>query len=583
MRRFPLLLAGLLLAASAAAARAAESYAILAHTQRIQGDVPAGYPIRLEFPLPAGSEPRITLTLSGGTPLKPVSLGTARLYIKKDGDEITEITLPQGEFFNTTFSKGNPTMTFRGWTATEGGRYQLVITTNAKVTAHAKGRLVVVRPTKITYTGDETTTTPIQVPLGQYDVSSVVVTRLSGTAPKVGSYRLPSGFASTPGQQMTRRGSTSNGMYAADLGVYEYTIGYQAVPAAGRWRAVVRIKPFKGGTPATLRVQNSPGVPISVLNVDRSLVPTFASGGSGVGVATDGNFTVLVTSEVGGVLQGQAYDLDLAPSLQFPPNALPLTGPTDFTAGQTLSGHRLMFMGGSYFAAFSTASGNELSILRLRTDLVRTGFSQVVTTSPDPTTDFFLTGNGTKVSVGIFHAPDSHNVTVLDPADFGIRQSFAIGGGAYPQKNGAGAAWRANDAVFELWTPDSLDYHLPSDLHRVLYDANWSPTTNDAKLVADIPDMETMPTAVVVDTGRTNSTIVHYVVADNPPLPGAAAGTGKIHRRVFDAAGVEYPDSHVVLNRASCNRPTATLLGNYLYLGFETPSGPMVERYQILR
>jgi hypothetical protein len=579
MRRFPLLLVGLLLAASAVAARAAESYAILAHTQRIQGDVPAGYPVRLEFPLPAGSEPRITLTLTGGTPLKPVSLGTARLY----GPDGNEITLPQGEFFNTTFSKGNPTLTFRGWTATESGNHQLVVTTNARITAHAKGRLLVVRPTKVVYNGDETTTTPMQVSLEPRDITSVVVTRLSGTAPKVGSYRLPSGFSSTPGQKMTKQGSTSNGLFAVDFGVYEYTIGYQAVPAAGRWKAVLRIKPFKGGTPATLRVRNSPGVPISVLTVDRSLVPTFAAGGTGVGVATDGNFTVLVTSEVGGVLTGQAYDLDLAPSLQFPPNAIPLTNASDFTAGETLSGHRLMFMAGSYFAAFSTTSGNELSILRLRTDFLRTGYSQVVTSSPDPTTDFFLTGNGTKVSVGIFHAPDSHNVTVLDAADFGIRTNVAIGGGAYPQKNGAGAVWRANDSVFELWTPDSLDYHLPSDLHRVLYDANWSPTTPDAKLVSDVPDMETMPTAVVVDAGRTDATIVHYVVADNPPLPGAAPGTGRIHRRLFDAAGDEIPDSHVILPRASCNRPTSTLLGNFLYLGFETPSGPMVERYQILR
>jgi hypothetical protein len=578
MRRLTTLLAALLLAAFAvASAHAAESYAILANTQKIQGDVPAGFPIRLEFPLPAGAEPRITITLTGSTPIKPVSIASAKLY----GPDGQEITLPQGTFFNTKYSKGNPTLTFRGWAATASGNHQFVITTNAQVVLHASGRLLVVRPTKIAYSGDETTTTPIEVPLEPRDVSSVVVTRVSGTAPKVASYRLPSGFSSTPGQKMTKRGSTSNALFAAEFGVYQYTIGYQAAPAAGKWKAVLKITPFKGGTPATLQVRNSPGIPISILNVDRSLVPTFAAGGTGVGVATDGNVTVLVTSEVGGVLQGQAYDLDLAPSLLLP-NVVSLTGPNDFTQGETLSGHRLMFMGGSYFAAYSTASGAELSILRVRTDLIRVGFAQVVTSSPDPTTDFFLTGNGTKVSVGIFHPPDAHNVTVLEPTDFGIRTNYAIGGGAYPQKNGAGAAWRAADAVFELWTPDSLDYRLPSDLHRVLYDAAWSPTTPDAKLVADVPDMETMPTAVVVDNGRTNATIVHYVVADNPPA-GGPAGSGKIHRRIFDAAGVEIPGSHVILPRASCNRPTATLLGNSLYLGFETPSGPMVERYQVLR
>jgi hypothetical protein len=578
MSRLKILVAGLVVAVSAAAASAAESYAILANSQKIQGDVPAGYPIRLEFPLPAGAEPRITLTLSGGTPIRPVSISGAKLY----GPDGQEIVLPQGHFFDTTFSKGNPTLTFRGWTATDSGNHQIVITTNAQVTSHAKGRLVVVRPTKVTYTGDETTTAPIEVPLEPNDITNVVVTRLSGTAPKVASYTLPSGETSVPYQKMTKRGSTSNALYAIEFGVYQYTIGYQATPAAGRWRATLHIKPFKGGTPAMLRVRNSPGIPISILTVDRSVVPTFAAGGTGVGVATDGNFTVLVTSEVGGVLQAQAYDLDLVPSLLLP-NVTPLTGSADFTPGQTLSGHRLMFMSGSYYAAFSTASASELSIVRVRTDLVRTGYAQVVSASADPTTDFFLTGDGSKVSVGIFHPPDAHNVTVLDSSDFGVRTNYAIGGGSYPQKNGAGAAWRVADAVFELWTPDSLDYHGPSDLHRVLYNATWSPQTPDAKPIADIPDVETMPTAVVVDNGRTNATIVHYVVADDPPLPGAAPGTGHVHRRLFDSTGAEIPGSHTDLGRASCNRPAATLLGNSLYLGFETPSGPMVERYQILR
>ena len=578
MRRFASLLAVLLVAASVSDARAAESYAILAHKQRIQGDVPAGYPIRLRFPLPAGSEPRVTLTLTGGSVTRPISISGAKLYFDDQ-----EVVLPQGEFFNTTFDKGNPTLTFKGWTATASGYYDFVITTNSQITSHAKGRLTVVRPTKITYTGDETTiATPIEVALEERDGTSVVVTRLSGTAPKVASYQRPTGAPFVPGQKLTKRGSTTNAQPAFEFGVYRYTIGYQTTPAAGRWKAVLRITPFTGGTPATLVVRNTPGVPISVLGVDRSVTPTFAAGGAGVGVATDGNFTVLVTSEVGGVLQGQAYDLDLVTSTLLP-NVVSLTGTSDFTPGETLAGHRLMFMSGSYFAAFSTASGAELSILRLRTDFVRAGFAQVVTSSPDPTTDFFMTGDGSKVSIGIFHPPDAHTVTVMDATDFGVRSTYPIGGGAYPQKNGAGAAWRATDGVFELWTPDNLDYHLPSDLHRVLYSAAWSPTTSDAKLVSDVPDMETMPTSVVVDATRTKATIVHYVVADSPPPSGAAPGSGQIHRRIFDAAGVEIPGSHVVLKRASCNRPTTTLFGNFLYLGFETPSGPMVERYQLLR
>ena len=58
----------------------------------------------------------------------------------------------------------------------------------------AKGRLVVKRPLSIPIAGDETAA-PIKVPLQPGDVSSVTVKRVSGSAPKVIQYKLPSGIA----------------------------------------------------------------------------------------------------------------------------------------------------------------------------------------------------------------------------------------------------------------------------------------------------------------------------------------------------------------------------------------------------
>lgn len=573
MRQLTGLIAALVLAVVAVAARASELYALVADGQKIQGDAVAGEPIRIEFPLAAGSEPRIKIALIGSLANQPISFSEARLL----GPDGQEIFLPPGQFFRETHMLGRDTLALSDWVAQTSGNHQLYIRTNARLTTRVKGKIAIARPTRIKLVGDETSA-PLSVALQPGDVTRLTVKRVSGTSPKIGSYRQPSGTTSTPGQKIGDKGSKSNALLATQFGVYEYTVGYQEVPLAGTWRATLRIQPYQGGFPATLRLRNSPGVPLSVRNADRQLQPTFAT--NAIGVASDGN-NVTVTGEQGGVLTGQVLDKDLQliPAL---PNQVALTTASDFSPTETLNGHRVMFMGTFYFLAFSTTSGKELSLARLRTDLVRDGFTQIVSASSDPTTDFFLTGDTSRVSVGVFRPTDGHTVHLLNATDFGIRSTVLIGGAQYPQMNGSGAAWRAGDNVFELWSPTTLAYQGPSDLHRVLYNAAWSPTTTDAKPVAELGVTETMPTAVLVDP-QTKATIIHYVVPENPPSTGATAGFGRIHRRVFDQSGVEVPDSHVILPRALCNRPVSALLVNWIYLAYQTDAGPVVERYPILR
>jgi hypothetical protein len=574
MRLIPGLLSALALVVAASAADAAELYALVADSQEIQGDAIAGEPIRIEFPLAAGSEPRIRLALIGSLANQPISFSEARL-IGPDGQEIF---LPPGEFFRETHTLGRDTIALSNWVAQTSGRHQLYIHTNARLTTRVKGKIKIARPKKFKLVGDENSP-PIAVSLAERDSTRLTVTRVSGTAPKIASFRKPTGVTTTPGQQINAKGSKSVALSAELLsGVFEYAIGYQAEPAAGQWRATLRITPFKGGFPATLVLRNSPGVPLSVRTADRLLLPTFAT--TAVGVASDG-LNVMVTGEQAGVLSGQVFDRDLQQS-PILPNPFALTTATDFSPTETLSGHRVMYMGTFYYVAFSTTSGKELSLTRVRTDLVRDGFTQVVSASADPTADFFLTGNGPQVSVGVFHPPDGHTVHLLSATDFGIRSTVSIGGAQFPQMNGSGAAWRASDSVFELWSPTTLAYQGPSDLHRVLYNAAWSPTTTDAKPVDEIGVTETMPTAVTIDP-QSKATILHYVVPQNPPVSGATTGYGRIHRRVFDESGVEVPDSHTILPRTLCNRPVSTLLGNSVYLAYQTDTGTVVERYPLLR
>src|SRR5262245_29309355 len=96
----------------AVAARASEVFATLADGQRIQGSVPPGEDIRLRFPLTAGAEPRITLTLLGSRKFIPISFTSAKV-IGPDGNEIA---VPPADYLDL-HSTGRDTLRLRGWHA----------------------------------------------------------------------------------------------------------------------------------------------------------------------------------------------------------------------------------------------------------------------------------------------------------------------------------------------------------------------------------------------------------------------------------------------------------------------------------
>ncbi len=589
-RRFlPFAALGLVLAA-ATAARAAELYAPVVDGQRILGNLPPGENVRLEFPLAAGSEPHIAVTLGTSKGMPPISFRNFKV-IDPDGDEVAEAV----PFFGTIYGSGRNTLTLNfglprsqpGWRAAKSGRYQFFFGTNVNPASGAPspltGTIKVVRPTKIVVTGDETSG-PIQVALQPNDRSRLSVRRVSGTAPLVASYRLPDGTLLVPPylhETKNRKGATSDLLTVVQYGVHEYAVGYQGEPATGAWKATVRIKPFRRNVPPNIVqavLRNSPGIPLSVRAEDRTYNVTF--GTQGIGIATN-TYTVLVTSEQNGELRGIVLDRDLVP-LTLPPTYVVLANAADFTT-PPLSGHRLLFSAGYYFAAFGNASGSEVALRRYRgTDLGFDGFSSIVGNAATSVADFFLVSDGATVSVGVPTASAGHTVYSLPATAFGTRSTYSIGDALHPQSAGSGVVWRPLDSVYELWTPDTLDWHGPSDLHRQYFDSAWSTSVPDETPVAG-SETETMPTAVSVYQGDgpgKGVTILHYIVPDSPPV--GPAGSGTLHRRLFDASGVEIPGSHAVLTGGARNRPTSFILGDSIYVGVEPSTGPVVHRYALL-
>jgi hypothetical protein len=249
----------------------------------------------------------------------------------------------------------------------------------------------------------------------------------------------------------------------------------------------------------------------------------------------------------------------------------------DVAPGETLSGLRVLATGGYHYLGISTASGRSLVLKKVNPNRTIASSARIAENSNDSTRDFFLATDGIHVSVGRFLPPDGHVVTLVDAGTMTpSATTYAIGGVAAPHVQGAGAAWRAADGLFEFWAPSSLDPLGDSDLHFLRYDATWSQSSADQTPVDGAGVNEYLPTAVSVDDAS-GAMVVHYVVPEYPYEEGA------IHRRVFDATGLEIPDSHEVLPGARRTRPTTIIDGNHLFLASEGPNGPTVERYRLLR
>ena len=555
----------------------AESTATFANGQKLAGTVPPDEVIRLRFPVPKDGEPRLNFSLKGSN--IPVSFNRSDIY-DPDGNLIPDTSR---FFLGTRVRPRKSTLKLRDFVAPKSGMYTLVIETNAAripgiVELVVSGRLKVKRPTKIRLRRDETEPV-IGVGLATGERVSVKVKRVTGDLPQIDRYTSPLGSVAFPitESRRTKKGSVSRTFTAVANDVHTFTIGYRDGGVSGAFDAVVKITPFRGGTAAQMRLANAPGIPLSVRGIDRSTTLTFGTGAPGI--SYDGSFFLLTARRTGPGqpdIAGRFFDRDLLeqPGTQVP---ISIVGPADMQPGAQVGGHRSVFMAGHHVTAWWTVDGRNAGLERRRTDMTRANFVELFTAAANPVVDPFLTSDGTRLSFGVFEPPSGHLVYLRD-ADLTRVAEVAIGGGALAHGNGAGAAFHDDDDApfFDLWAPESNTFGQASDLHRQRYSPTWQSLGPETRPVADPQVQESMSTAVVLDP-VTEATIVHYVV------PEAASGAGRVRRVIFDAAGVEVPGSRTILAGSGRNRPTAVIVGAYLYLGVETAGAPVIERFPLLR
>ena len=555
----------------------ADVEATVLNGQKIIGSVFAGEDIRVHMPMAAGTEGKLKLTVSGSNVPVSFSSGVTQIF-DPDG-----LVVPVDEnlvFGPQLISKRRSTFRIKLLRAQKTGTYTLVLKTNTRVTLNATGKWKVTREKTVKFEGDENSGNVV-VDLQQGSAVRIRLKTVSGDPPRVARFVTPSGSGFAPTQKLNKKGALTSVLQAAVTGTFQVDVGYQFPGVAGSYTGKLKFKTVKGLGTSQLRRRNPPGIVLSVLPSERSTNVDF--GDTGIGVANPGNGLITLTSERGGRLFARAYDDQLRPIVGRP-NAVPVVQQSDLQPGATLQGHRLTTISSGHVAVFTTASGSEVGLVLFNQAFQVTGIRQFTVSASPSAKEPFLTRNkaGDGIFLGLPASPVGHTVFEMD-GQLQDLANYSIGIGGLAHRNGAAAQWNPSTQVFELWAPDSTTPGAASDLHRQVYSQVWDPTGADVTPIADPTVQETMVSALSIDPS-TGASVVHYVVVRN-----TTSGTGEIHRRIYDAQGVEVPGSHAVLLDPSqkpitgLNRPTSIIVLNRLFLGFETPTGPQVLRFPLLR
>ncbi len=557
----------------------AESTAFLVNGQRISGVVPKGEVIRLRFRAAAGTEPRLTFSLAGS---KTAPLSFLNLQIvDPDGAVVPDTS----QFFEgTRLRLGKSKLKLRGFVAQKTGDYTLITDTNSArlpnlVELIASGKFKLKRPKRAKTTITEADLS-LDVALLFRDQVIVKVKTEDGGIPVITRFVSPSQEFRFPAteRRTNKKGAVSQKFRSIEDDDHTFEFGYREGQTTGTFVATVKVNMFTIRTTAFLKIENAPGIPLSVRPADRFRAIDWGTGAPGLAYDAGTNSILVSALYLGGgapQISGRLYDRDL---FEQPgtPQPVSFVGPADMQPGEVLGTHRMVANDVNYYIAWATQSGLFAGFSRIRkSDLGREGFLEAIANATTPIRDHFLVTNGLTVSLGVFRSPDGHDVHVYEP-DLTSIFTTGIGTLAFSHANGAGAAWNPATEQYELWAPDALGFGNPSDLNRQFYSEFWQVQGSNEKPIADPGETETMSSAVSIDLSS-GVTVVHHVI------PAGASGAGNVVRSLFDDAGDLVLGSDVTLPTSGLNRPTSIIVGNFLYVGYESASGPAVERFPFLR
>src|SRR3989339_1264932 len=242
---------------------------------------------------------------------------------------------------------------------------------------------------------------------------------------------------------------------------------------------------------------------------------------------------IVVSSESGGAIKIGKFDLSLN---EVTSHATTVADTADTASNDSIADHKHIFQNGYHYLVFSTAGGGQggyLYLLKLDTDLNRSGITTVVSSDP-PTNDMLLVGDGTYIYAGKFLPGTGHKIYKYD-SNLTNHGTYTIGGGTNTHANGAAAVY-TNDQ-FHLVAPFTLAPGLNDEFYRIIFDSNWNVVQNKKSILPD-KGMLSIVSALSVES-NSQEFIIHY---------GRGSGDtgGPIYRATYDSSWNPLSNTEVI-------------------------------------
>src|SRR3990167_4259772 len=274
---------------------------------------------------------------------------------------------------------------------------------------------------------------------------------------------------------------------------------------------------------------------------------------------------LVVSSESGGSIKVGKFGL----SLNQVGSTKTVADSSDTANNDTIADHKHIFQNGYHYLVFSTAGGGQggyLYLLKLDTDLNRSGITTVVSSDP-PTNDMLLVGDGTYIYAGKFLPGTGHKIYKYD-SNLTNHGTYTIGGGTNTHANGAAAVY-TNDQ-FHLVAPFTLAPGLNDEFYRIIFDSNWNVVQNKKSILPD-KGMLSIVSALSVES-NSQEFIIHYG-------RGSSDAGGPLYRATYDSNWDSLSNTQVI--DGTWTRPHSVIVNDTLYVGYDGSSSVQLSSFTI--
>src|SRR3972149_7579551 len=274
---------------------------------------------------------------------------------------------------------------------------------------------------------------------------------------------------------------------------------------------------------------------------------------------------IIVSSESGGSIKVGEFDL----SLNQVGSTKTVADSSDTANNDSIADHKHIFQNGYHYLVFSTAGGGQggyLYLLKLDTDLNRSGITTVVSSDP-PTNDMLLVGDGTYIYAGKFLPGTGHKIYKYD-SNLTNHGTYTIGGGTNTHANGAAAVY-TNDQ-FHLVAPFTLAPGLNDEFYKIIFDSKGNVVQNKKSILPD-KGMLSIVSALSVES-NSQEFIIHYG-------RGSSDAGGPLYRATYDSNWDSLSNTQAI--DGTWTRPHSVIVNDTLYVGYDGSSSVQLSSFDI--